>query len=148
MDFICAQVSRSAFRPRAIPFGQKGFLCAPGFAPTHPVSYSRVRRRHRLAVQPNDLAQSACDAGVALRKRDALGADSARATRDATQGIDQGYAVLRPGQIVPGPRLAVPHAPRASSTPRTFVATDPAAVDPDPQPCSRAVRFPLKPFNA
>src|SRR5439155_3008725 len=124
------------------------FLGAPGFAPTHPVAHRGVRRWHRLAVQPNDLAQPACATSVALRKRDPLGADSARTTRDATQGIDQGDSVLRPRQIVPGPLLDVSHAPCGSSTPRTFVAPDPAAVDPDPHPRPRAVRFPLKPFDA
>jgi hypothetical protein len=60
VDFIRAQVSRPAFRPCAIPCGQKRFLSAAGFAPTDPMSHGGVRRRHRL----DNRAQSAVAAGA------------------------------------------------------------------------------------
>src|SRR5947207_10302029 len=101
------------------------------------MSHGRVRRRHRLAVQANDLAQAARDAGVAFGERDPLGADAAGSTPDAALRIDQGHAVLGPRQIVPRPLLGIPDPPRPSATRGTWIAANPAAFDPDPH--TRAV---------
>jgi hypothetical protein len=44
VDLIRSQMFGPPFRPRAIPFAQKGLLRASGLAPTDPVAYGGMRR--------------------------------------------------------------------------------------------------------
>src|SRR5712692_3620210 len=75
---------------------------ATGFAPTHAVPHGSVRGWHRLTVQTDDLALP-CHAYLL---------------------IDHRHRVFGPRQIIPGPLLAIPHAPRPPSTTGTFIAVD------------------------
>jgi hypothetical protein len=56
--------------------------------------------------------------------------------------------MLGPRQVIPRPLLVIPYASRPVSTFGTFVAPDALALNPDPHPRARSVRFPLDSVNA
>jgi hypothetical protein len=85
---------------------------------------------------------------VALGKRDPLRANPAGRTPDAALPIHQGHPMLGPRQVISRPLLGIPYAPRPASTFGTFVAPDAVALNPDPHPRARSVRFPLDSVNA
>jgi hypothetical protein len=101
-----------------------------------------------LTTQANDLAQPTRDAGVAVGERDAsvrMPQVRHRTRRCAYTSVT-GCSAQR--GIVPRPFLGIPHPPCASSTPRTFIASDPAASGPDPQPSAWSVRVPFESVDA
>ena len=144
MDLVSPEVSRPAFRSRAVPLGKKRLLRAPRFAPTDAVSHRGVRRRHRLTIESNHAVATA-------RVIRAFG--SAKATRsvrmphirqyDTPLPIHEGHAVLGPRQVVPRPLRVISHAPGPSPTAGTFIAAGAASLNPDTNSRSRAVCFPL-----
>jgi hypothetical protein len=145
MNLVSAQVPRPTLRPRRIPFGQERFLCSAPFAPADAVPHRGVRRRHRLAIESNDLAQSACDARLRIGEGDPLRSNAARPTGDPSLAIDQRHAVLGPWQSIPGPRRAIAHPPGPPAAAGTFIPEDAAPLDVNPhgRPRSLAVPFDL-----
>ena len=134
-------------RPRAIPFDQESLLRASGLAPTDAVAYGRLRRRHRLTVHANQLAQPAREASVAIGEPDPLRANPAGPTLDAALRVDQRHPVLGPGQVVPGPYPVISHAPGSSSTAGAFVAADASPFNPYAHARIQCVPLPLDPLD-
>ena len=114
-------MARLSPRARAIPLGQKRFLRAPRFAPTHAVAHRGMAGRHRLTVHADLLSQASSDARFGVGELDALGANPAGPTHEAALRIDERDMMRRPRQVVPRPLSARSHATRASTTATTGV---------------------------
>jgi hypothetical protein len=107
------------------------------------MSNGGVTRRHRLAVQVNDLVQPPGDASLRIGERYLLRPDAARPTVHTPLLIDQGHAMLGPRHVIPGPLSAIPYVPRPSSTARAFIAADTAPLNADSHRRAGPVRLPL-----
>src|SRR5262245_19537353 len=117
MNLVGTKMPRPSSRSRLVPFAQERILSAR-FAPTDTVADGGMRGWHRLAVEPNELAQPPRHAGLGIGERDPLGADAARPAVDPPLRIDERDAVLGPRHVVPGPLRAIAHPPRPSTTAR------------------------------
>src|SRR5688572_7556954 len=139
LDLVGAQVPRSTLWPSRVPGSKKCAFRPARLAPAHAMAHSGVARWHRLAVQPDQLAQAPSDPSLRAGKPDTLGPNPARATLHAPLPIDERGPVTGPRQVVPGPVLRIAHSPSPSPAPTTGVATDATALNTDPQSWVRAL---------
>src|SRR5256885_13248863 len=70
MNLVGTQVPGPSSCSRLVPFAQERLLGPPCFAPTDAVAHGSVRRRHRLAVQSNELTQPPRDACLGIGESD------------------------------------------------------------------------------
>jgi hypothetical protein len=121
----------------AIPVLQKGLFRPARFAPTDAMADGGMARRHRLAVQPDHLAQASRDACLRVGELDALGANPAAAAPDAALWVDQRHVMLRPRQILPRPIPTRSDPSGSSATSAAAIAPHATAFDPNRQPTLR-----------
>ena len=147
LDLIETDVARPPCPAGAIPVGQEGLFGAPRFAPTDAVPHGRVAGRHRLAIQPDLLAQAARDPRFGIGKLDPLRPHPTVATDHAPLPIDQRHRVHRPRQVVPGAvaRGADPAGPSPAAA--AHVAPYPPPFQVQPESTVRGVVLPLEPHD-
>src|SRR6516165_3719357 len=131
LDFVHAQMARPALRPCPVPGLEKGAFRSPRRAPTHRMANGGVTRRHRLTVQPNPPLKAARQPRMQVGKVHSLGPNATVATPEPPQRIPQRDWMLRPGQVVPGADLLVPHTTRPPVATRTDIVPQAPALDPN-----------------
>jgi hypothetical protein len=77
VNLVEPEVARSPLRPLRVPPPQERVFGAARRAPAHAMPHRGVTGRHRLAIEPNQLLQSAGHPGLGIGKLDALGPDAA-----------------------------------------------------------------------
>src|SRR5262249_22198753 len=122
LDLVEPEVAGLAFPPRAIPFGEKRFLGAAGFAPAPAVAHGGVAPRHRPTSHSRPAPPPPRHAPLRVGEFDALGPNPAVAADDPALAIHQRHGMGRPRQIIPG---AVPRRSDAADAPAAPTARIP-----------------------